>query len=162
MTTFFNLIHLVKCKSLVNVSFYLEYCWVCRRWTNPFVFTYALQSIDPLLNIPGLSIPKNTKSFNLLSSTLFLAIHPFSSFIQMRQSCSMKYALIYLTVSINYFQVNISKQATFWENTQHLSVQSVKLKDARIVFRQVMSKTNLFVIGYRSGTKTHDFELVIL
>ena len=52
---------------------------------------------------------------------------------QMRQSCSVKYVLINLTVSTNYFQVNTS-QATLSENKEHLFVQSVKLKDARIVF----------------------------
>ena len=40
---------------------------------------------------------------------------------------------INLTVSTNYFQVNIS-QTNLWENTEHLLVQSVKLKDVRIVF----------------------------
>ena len=52
---------------------------------------------------------------------------------QLRQSCSMKYVLINLTVSTNYFQENTS-QATLWENKEHLFVQMVKLKDARIVF----------------------------
>ena len=52
---------------------------------------------------------------------------------QLRQSCLMKYVLINLTVSTNYFQVNIS-QATLSENKEHLFVQNVKLKDARIVF----------------------------
>ena len=42
-----------------------------------------------------------------------------------------------LTVSTNYFQVNTS-QATLWKNKEHLFVQSVKLKDARIVFFKVM------------------------
>ena len=49
----------------------------------------------------------------------------------------MKYVLINLTVSTSYFQVNTS-QATLWKNKEHLFVQSVKLKDARIVFFKVM------------------------
>ena len=40
---------------------------------------------------------------------------------------------INLTVSTNFFQVNISL-TNLWENTEHLFVQSVKLKDVRIVF----------------------------
>ena len=49
------------------------------------------------------------------------------------ESCSMKYVLIILTVSTNYFGINTS-QATLWENKEYLLVQRVKLKDARIVF----------------------------
>lgn len=46
---FFNLIHLVNCKSLVNVSFIiLNTVESIEDRPNPFVFTYALKLIDPL------------------------------------------------------------------------------------------------------------------
>ena len=53
--------------------------------------------------------------------------------IILRQSCLMKYVQINLTVITNYFQVN-TNQATISEKKEHLFVQNVKLKDARIVF----------------------------
>ena len=84
---------------------------------------------------------------------------------QLRQSCSMKYVLINLTVSTNYFQENTS-QATLWENKERLFVQRVKLKDVRIGFllSYVYSSWELdiilFLIVYRN--LTHAFEFVIL
>ena len=84
---------------------------------------------------------------------------------QLRQSCSMKYVLINLTVSTNYFQENTS-QATLWENKEFLFVQKVKLKDARIGFllSYVYSSWELdiilFLIVYRNLTQV--FKFVIL
>ena len=84
---------------------------------------------------------------------------------QLRQSCSMKYVLINLTVSTNYFQENTS-QATLWENKERLFVQRVKLKDVRIGFllSYVYSSWELdiilFLIVYRNLTQV--FKFVIL
>ena len=75
---------------------------------------------------------------------------------QLLQSCSMKYALINLTVSTNYFQVNVS-QATLWEKTEHLFDQSVKLIDARIAFFTVT-----FTVAENYTNLTDAFEFVIL
>ena len=45
----------------------------------------------------------------------------------------MKYVLINLTVSTNYFQVNNS-QATLWQNKEYLFVQSVKAERCKNSF----------------------------
>ena len=45
----------------------------------------------------------------------------------------MKCVQISLTDSTNYFQMNTS-QATLGENKEHLFVQSVRLKEVRVVF----------------------------
>ena len=73
----------------------------------------------------------------------------------------MKYVLINLTVSTNYFQENTS-QATLWENKEHLFVQRVKLKDASSFLLSYVYELDiiLFLIVYRN--LTHAFKFVIL
>ena len=82
---------------------------------------------------------------------------------QLRQSCSMKYVLINLTVSTNYFQENTS-QATLWENKEHLfhgpNGKTERCKNSFLLSYVYELDIILFLIVYRN--LTHAFKFVIL
>ena len=46
----------------------------------------------------------------------------------------MKYVLTFLAHSLHKLGPSNTSQATLWANKEHFFIQSVKLKDARIVF----------------------------